>query len=83
MTGTVSLSLSSAADLDLVVMASGAGGGCEPRNPGCIAASSNAVTVNSGTEMATFPVSAGQTYWVVVEGYGAAAGDYTLSTTCQ
>ncbi|MDX2092085.1 MAG: hypothetical protein SFX73_29745 [Kofleriaceae bacterium] len=52
--GTVTLTLDAAVDLDVIVLASGAGGGCEPRNPGCVAASSTA----GGDEVVSFAAAA-------------------------
>jgi hypothetical protein len=76
--GTVMVSLSGmAVDLDLIVLAQGAGGGCEPRNPGCIGASST-----NGPETVTFPATAGNSYYVVVDGFAANAGSFTLGVTC-
>lgn len=66
------------ADLDLVVLAAGAGGGCEPRQPGCLGASS---TTNS-TESVTFSVQASSSYYLVVDAYGTGASGFTLQLTC-
>jgi hypothetical protein len=78
-TGTVNVSLSGmTSDLDLIVLATGAGGGCEPRNPGCVTASST----TSSPEHVTFSAVAGQSYYLVVDGFAANAGSFTLSMTC-
>lgn len=74
-TGPVTATLSNVtADLDVIVMRAAAGGGCEPLNPGCIA---------SGDTSATFAAQSGQTYYVAVDGYNAAAGRFTLDLTCN
>ncbi len=78
-TGLVTLTLTATKDLDLIVLAEGAAGGCEPRNPGCVAASS----APGGAETVTFNALAGKNYYVVVDGYGTAAGDFDLAVTCN
>jgi hypothetical protein len=76
--GQVTVRLSNLArDLDLVVVAEGAGGGCDPR--ACVAASSTAGTAN---ESVTFTATAGRTYYLIVDGYGANSGAFTLQTSC-
>lgn len=76
--GTVTLTLDAARDLDLIVLAEGAGGGCEYRNPGCLAASSQ----SGGDETVTFTAMANETYYVVVDGFGANAGTFDLAISC-
>jgi hypothetical protein len=78
-TGAITVTLTSAKDLDLVVLATAPGGGCDTRNPGCLAASS---TDTTGTETVTFDAVGGSTYYVIVEGYGAAVGPYDIQTSC-
>lgn len=76
--GMVTVSLSGMTkDLDLIVLRHGAGGGCEPRNPGCVAASSTQTN-----ESVTFMATAGQVYYLVVDGYGSSVGDFTVSVSC-
>jgi hypothetical protein len=76
--GTVNVSLTGMTkDLDLIVLREGAAGACEPRNPGCVGASST-----TGNESVTFTAVGGQTYYLVVDGYGANPGNFTLSVTC-
>ncbi|HTM22419.1 MAG TPA: hypothetical protein VL172_17985, partial [Kofleriaceae bacterium] len=79
--GTVTVTASDLTrDLDLIVLSEGAGGGCEPRNPGCRAAAS---TDNAaGSETVSFTAQAGKTYYLVIDGYGAAAGDFSLAVDC-
>ena len=75
--GLVTVSLTDLTkDLDLVVLAS-IGGACEPRLPGCIGASSTL-----GNEAVTFTAEAGSTYYVVVDGFGTAAGSFSLDVDC-
>ena len=58
-------------DLDVFVM-DDAGAGCSATN--CIA---------YGDETATFDVEAGQTYYLVVDGYYGAISDYTITVNCS
>ncbi len=77
--GPVTATLSDlAVDLDLVVLAEGAGGGCDPYNPSCLGASST----SASTENVTFTAEAGVPYYVVVDGYVPNAGSFSLSVTC-
>ncbi len=76
--GDVTVALTSNKDLDLVVLAAVPGGGCDPRNPYCIDASSTGAM----TDTITFTAEAGKSYYVIVEGYGSAVGAFTLMTTC-
>jgi cysteine-rich repeat protein len=79
-TGTVTVSLTNLTkDLDLFVLDQGAGGGCAPRNPGCRGSSTTAGTAN---ETVTFAAQAGQTYFFVVDGYAAYAGQFKLGVSC-
>jgi hypothetical protein len=77
--GSVTATVMSQHDHDLVVLAEGPGGTCEPRNPGCVGASST----TNGTETVTFTAAAGATYYLVVDGYGASAGEFDLAVTCN
>jgi hypothetical protein len=65
------------ADLDLLVLASLPGGACEPRDPGCLGASST-----TGDETVTFAAEAGADYYVVVDGYGGDSGSFQLAVDC-
>jgi hypothetical protein len=77
-TGQVNVSLSGmSADLDLVVLAQDANGACEPKNPGCITASST-----RGNESVSFSATAGKSYYLVVDGFGNSSGGYTLQVSC-
>ncbi|MDY0003153.1 MAG: PPC domain-containing protein [Polyangia bacterium] len=77
-TGTATVQLTNLlSDLDLYVLRQGAGGGCEPRRDGCLAASST-----TGNESVSFPVQTGQTYYLVVDGYGSSSGSYQISLSC-
>jgi hypothetical protein len=70
--GPVEISLSNlSADLDVFVL-DGASGSCEPNN--CIA---------YGNSVASFDAEAGHPYYVVVDGYYGAEGDYTISVSCD
>jgi hypothetical protein len=76
-TGLVSaiLDIGGGFDLDLFVLED-LGGGCNP--DACIASSTR-----TGDEIATFVAIAGRTYYVVVDGYGNAAGPYQLQVDCS
>jgi hypothetical protein len=67
-----------AADLDLVVVGADQAGGCDPASR-CLAASQNGGT---GLEEVTFPVTAGHTYYLIVDGYAGAASGYQLDLAC-
>ena len=58
------------ADLDIFVLDE-AGGVCEATN--CLSYENNTVT---------FDAQAGHTYYLVVDGYRGAVGDYTIAVTC-
>ncbi|MCC6810999.1 MAG: hypothetical protein IT381_26450 [Deltaproteobacteria bacterium] len=76
--GSVTATLTSPGqDLDLIALREGAGGGCEPRLAGCLDASSTA-----GDESVSFTATAGQDYYVIVDGYGSSAGTFGLSVAC-
>jgi cysteine-rich repeat protein len=77
-TGQVTVALTGmTTDLDLIVLATGSGRGCEPRLPGCIATSST-----TGPETVSFSAIAGRTYYIVVDGFAASEGSFTLGVTC-
>ena len=77
--GTVTAALTGIVkDLELYVLREGAGGGCQPRNGGCVAGS-----FTQADEQVTFDAVAGEVYYIVVDGFGASAGDFTLSLTCM
>jgi hypothetical protein len=78
-TVTATLSGFGAANLDLVVVgAMTATSACDP-DFACLGASST----SNATESVTFAVTAGQSYYVAVEGRDAgAAGNFTLSLSC-
>ncbi|HSA20035.1 MAG TPA: PPC domain-containing protein, partial [Myxococcota bacterium] len=66
--GQITMALSAmTADLDLFIL----GDDCDPA--GCLA---------FGNDEATFPAVAGQTYTVLVDGYGGVTGDFTVTVTC-
>ncbi|MDY0003249.1 MAG: DUF4215 domain-containing protein, partial [Polyangia bacterium] len=72
-TGSVTVTLSaidSGQDLDIFVL-SGQGGSCSSAN--CIA---------YGSLSTTFNATSGQTYYVVVDGYYGAAGNFTVNLNC-
>jgi len=69
--GSVTATLSGmSVDLDVFVL-SAASGVCDPF--ACISA---------GETSATFTAAAGETYYIVVDGYNDATGAYTLKVTC-
>jgi hypothetical protein len=78
-TGNVTVTLSGmTADLDLIVVGSTAGtSGCDPIGA-CVGASA---TTNS-TETVSFAATAGQSYYLVVDGYAGATSGYSLSVGC-
>jgi len=76
--GKVTIELSEmSADLDLIVLAAGPSGGCDPRGQ-CVAAS----TSSGVQEALTFSAEGGQDYFIVVDGRDGAAGTYTLQVRC-
>jgi cysteine-rich repeat protein len=75
---TVTLSGMSGGDLDLIVLGGGVTGGCDPLGQ-CIGASA---TTNA-TETVTFAATAGQTYYLVVDGYQGAESGYSLAVGCN
>lgn len=78
--GTVTVSLTGLGkDLDLVVLGEGAAGGCDVHAPGCLGASSTAGTSN---ESVTFTATAGNDYYLVVDGFASNAGAFTLDANC-
>jgi hypothetical protein len=80
-TGTVTVRLTPAeADLDLIVVAADGGdpqGGCDPTR--CVAASQAA---GLAVEEVTFESQKDVRYYAVVDGYGGAAGAYSLEILC-
>jgi len=64
-------------DLDLAVLAAGAGGGCDPSFPGCMGAKST-----TDNEVVSFTAQGAQPYYIVVDGYGSEAGTFTLTVNC-
>jgi hypothetical protein len=62
----------------LFALARGAGGGCNARHPGCLAVSAQ----DKGDETITFPVSAEQSYFIVVDSYSTNTSPFTLAVTC-
>jgi hypothetical protein len=78
--GNVSVTLTGdgMADLDLVVLAADANGGCEPLST-CVTASATA----SATETVSFTATAGATYFIIVDGYQGAAGAYAIAVSCS
>jgi hypothetical protein len=52
-------------DLDLIVVRETPGGGCNVRNPDCLAASSTQLD-----EQVTFVAESGKAYCLIVDGYG-------------
>jgi hypothetical protein len=61
------------ADLDVVVLGAGPGGGCDLDNA-CLGSGVGTLA----EERVTFPTTAGETYFIVVDGYDEAAADFTL-----
>lgn len=76
--GTIRATLTTAGqDLDLIALGASPSGACDPYFPGCTRASST-----EGNELVTFTATANAPYYLVVDGYGASAGSFTLSVTC-
>jgi hypothetical protein len=75
---TVTATLASASDVDLIAVGGDASGGCEPWTS-CLAASTSP---GSGDETVTFAAPAG-TSWIVVDSPTAFAASFTLSITCN
>lgn len=63
-------------DLDLLVLQD-TGSGCDPAS--CVADSTN---VGTDDESVTWDVLAGETYHIVVDGFGGATSGYTISLSC-
>jgi cysteine-rich repeat protein len=71
-TGDVTVNLSDlAVDLDLFVV-SESGAGCDAN--GCVSHGDNTVT---------FAATAGETYYVIVDGFNGASGSYTIDLACE
>ena len=66
-----------AEDLDLFLIGADADGDCDPDNE-CLAASQDIAA-----ETLTFDVTAGETYWLVVDGFDGATDTYDLEFTCD
>jgi len=66
-------------DLDLIALAAGPTGACDPLFPGCLAASS---TGGDGDETVSFPATANTSYYIVVDSFGASAGPFDLAIAC-
>jgi hypothetical protein len=66
------------ADLDLLAIGGAPTGACDPDGR-CLAATSTANT----TQSITFAVSAGQTYFLVVDSANASMSSFTLTLACQ
>lgn len=66
------------ADLDLIVLGSTETGACDPRME-CVTAEVGA----RSSHVAKFVAEAGKTYFIVVEGYEGAYGDYALEVACR
>lgn len=78
--GSITVSLTSLGrDVDLLALAPGAAGGCNPRNPGCLAVSASASTAN---ETITFTVQANQDYFLVVDSYSSRTATYSIAVSC-
>ncbi|MFH2009213.1 MAG: kelch repeat-containing protein [bacterium] len=73
----VSLELATAVDLDLIVAGTHLAGACDPEHQ-CLAAAST-----GGGESLSFTAVAGETYALIVEGYGGQQGSYTLDVACN
>ena len=63
-------------DLDLLVLPPDLTGSCDPD------AVTESSTQPSGDETVTFAVIAGETWYIVVDGWNGDQGDYVLSATC-
>lgn len=73
----VTLSLTAlTADLDLLVLRD-LGGGCDPE--ACMADSTR---VDTEDESVSFAAFADETYYVLVDGFGGAIGDYSIDLSC-
>lgn len=75
--GKVTLELSSAAELDVIVVGAFASGACDPHGL-CLGAAAR----QSGTRQVTFDAIAGKTYWVMVDGPASVLGAYGLQVNC-
>ncbi len=76
--GSVTVGLTGMArDLDLYVLRETAGGGCNNRAPDCLGGSST-----EGSEQVVFTAVDDVSYYLVVDGYSANAGDFTLEVSC-
>ncbi len=67
-----------AADLDLFVLEPATNGDCDPDE--CVDRSRNS---GNADESITWSVLAGETYYIVVDGYSGATSSYTISLTCS
>jgi hypothetical protein len=77
-TGTVTARLTpQGADLDLIVVGAAADGGCDPAQ--CVGASQHP---DAAVEEVTFAATQATTYYLIVDGYDGAAGDYALEVSC-
>lgn len=77
--GTVTATLSELTrDLDITVFAQAATGGCDPFS-GCVATSADS---GADDETVTFTAQAGETYYLVVDGFGGTSSSFTLSVEC-
>ena len=64
--------------MDLLAVGADNQGGCDPANE-CLAASQSDAT---NTEEITLNVTAGQTYYFIVDGYNGAESGYTIEVDC-
>ena len=79
-TGALTLTLTPGeADLDLIVVGADAAGGCNLAGE-CIAVSQ---TTGLAPEQLTFQATQGKTYYLIVDGPGAAPSSYTLDVSCE
>jgi hypothetical protein len=76
-TVTAELSISGSDDLELFVVGA-AGGDCDPSGD-CLDYSQSTTT----TETVSFTATAGDTYYLIVDGYNGASGAFSLSVTCN
>ncbi|HEY3359205.1 MAG TPA: hypothetical protein VGQ83_38505 [Polyangia bacterium] len=78
-TGTVAIHLAPGeGDLDLMVTGSDGAGGCDPAGA-CLGTSRAGGT---SPEDVTISVTAGSTYYIIVDGFGGVTSAYSLGVTC-
>ncbi len=74
---TAELSINGSSDLDLLVVGASAGD-CDPSGA-CVDYSQS----TTATETITFTATAGDSYYIIVDGYNGASSSYSLTMTCN